>query len=242
MQVINKKDYVRRKIVYETLMIILGAILLASGFLGLAMGFIVNWMFFLLGIIMFLLGGIILINRLGEVAIWRAGLRGQMLVPKLLHSLSDDYVLINNVSLNGRNCDIDHVIVSSKCLFAIESKNYNGEIFGQGDEWGYIKRGRAGGFYRGHIGNPARQIKRSVWELKQTMDDELTRFGLDPTGLWIEPIVAFTNPNTVLKITDSPVTAIMLSELQSFVERFEPKTPIGKEMATAIISILKDEK
>ena len=241
MQVINKKDYVKRKIATESFKMVSSYLLIGAGFFVVAMGFVYHWLFVPVGSILFIFGGMILVNRSGEVSIWKAGLKGQQILPKALSSLSDDYILINNVSLKDRSCDIDHVIVGSKGLFAIESKHYNGEVFGQGDEWGYLKRGRAGGFYKGHIGNPAKQIKRNVWELKQRLDQILSSKGIDPAGVWVEPIVVFTNPKTILKITDSAVTAIKLDSLFNFIEKYEAKTPIGPELAKTIAEILRQE-
>ncbi len=242
MQVINKRDYVKRKIRSEQLKIGLGIVLIMAGFFGLALGFVAHFLFFGLGVILFVFGGMMLINRASEVSIWKAGLEGQMLLPKALMGLPDEYTLINNVSLKDKNCDIDHVIVSPKCIFAIESKHYNGEIYGQGDDWGYMKRGRAGGFYKGHIGNPAKQIKRSVWELKQRLDEELAKKGIDTSGLWVEPLVVFTNPTTTLKITDSSVKALLLKDLKEHIEKSECKTAISLNFAKAIVDVLKAEQ
>ena len=148
MQIINKSDYVKRKIKLEYLKIISGLLLVVAGFFGLALGFVLNWLFFIIGFLLFVFGGMILSNRTGEVSIWKAGFVGQQMVPKALSMLPNEFVLINNVSIKDKNCDIDHVLIGPKCLYAIESKNYNGEIYGQGDEWGYMKRGGAG-FYEG---------------------------------------------------------------------------------------------
>lgn len=241
MQVINKKDYVKRKIATESFKMVSSYVLIGAGFFVVAMGFVYHWLFVPVGSILFIFGGMILVNRSGEVSIWKAGLKGQQTLPKALQDLPDEYSLINNVSLKDRSCDIDHVIVCPKGLFAIESKHYNGEVFGQGDEWGYLKRGRAGGFYKGHIGNPAKQIKRNVWELKQRLDQILGQRGIDPSGVWIEPIVVFTNPNTILKITEPAITAIKLDSLYNFLVKYEAKTPIGPELAKTIAEILKQE-
>lgn len=241
MQVINKKDYVKRKITTESFKMVSSFILIGAGFFVVAMGFVFHWLFVPVGSILFIFGGMILVNRSGEVSIWKAGLKGQQILPKALHDLPDEYALINNVSLKDRSCDIDHVVVSPKGLFAIESKHYNGEVFGQGDEWGYLKRGRAGGFYKGHIGNPAKQIKRNVWELKQRLDQVLGLRGIDSSRVWIEPIVVFTNPSTILRISEPAITAIKLDALRDFIVKYEAKTPIGDEIAKVIVDILRQE-
>ncbi len=239
MLVINKKDYVKKRIFAESFKMVFATILIIAALTSISIGFTANRYFILVAIVLFLLGSIIFVNRSGEVAIWKSGHAGQAILPRMLEVLPDDYVMINNVSLPDKNCDIDHVLVGPRCIFAIESKHYNGEIYGQGDTWGYLKRGRAGGFYKGHIGNPARQIKRSVWELKQTLDDMLAKNGFDPNTLWIEPVVVFTNQNTTLKITDPSVTVLTASELKTHIEHFDCRTKIEPAAMQLVLETLK---
>lgn len=239
MLVINKKDYVKKRIFAESFKIVFATILIIAALLSIAIGFTGNRYFLVIAIGFFLLGSIIFVNRSGEVAIWKSGHAGQAILPRMLEVLPDEYVMINNVSLPDKNCDIDHVLVGPRCVFAIESKHYNGEIYGQGDNWGYLKRGRAGGFYKGHIGNPARQIKRSVWELKQSLDNVLSSKGYDPANLWIEPIVVFTNQNTTLKIADPSVTVLLAADLKTHVEQFDCKTKIEPSAMQLILDTLK---
>ena len=239
MLVINKKDYVRKRITTETAKIVFATFLIIAALACIAVGFTISRYFILLAIVLFMLGAMIFVNRSGEVAIWKSGHAGQAILPRMLEILPDEYVMINNVSLPDKNCDIDHVLVGPRCVFAIESKHYNGEIYGQGDTWGYLKRGRSGGFYKGHIGNPARQIKRSVWELKQMLDKLLTDHGFNADDLWVEPVVVFTNPNTVLKITEPSVTVLLATELKMHVEKFECKSELPPQAQQLILEALK---
>lgn len=245
MLVFNKRDFVKRKILTETMLVIVGVILLLMGLSALSIGIMYTdqptlaVFVLVLGAILFIFGGVLLMNRIGEIAIWRAGLAGQKIVPQTLKPLNDDYVLLNNVSLKGRNCDIDHIVVGKSGIYAIESKHYNGEIYGQGDEWSYLKRGRAGGFYRGHIGNPARQIKRSTWELKEALEEGV---GIGTDDFWIEPIVAFTHPNTTLRITDPPIIVIHAKDLTEFImKRDSEKDIIPTDIRTKVIELLKSQ-
>ena len=244
MIVINKRDFVKRKIVIESIWVTVGCLLLLMGLSGIAfgiasVGLVQPWVLIILGSLLFLFGGIVLMNRVGEIAIWKAGLAGQKVVPKTLEELSDEFVLMNNVTLKGRNCDIDHIVIGNSAIFAIESKHYNGEIYGQGEEWSYLKRGRAGGFYRGHIGNPARQIKRSTWELKEVIEEKLAE---SAGKLWIEPVVVFTHPNTVLRITDSPIEVFHSNDLSEFVtNRDTEKEKIPEDIKKQIVDLLKNQ-
>ncbi|HOO96768.1 MAG TPA: nuclease-related domain-containing protein [Caldisericia bacterium] len=242
MVIINKSDFVRKKIFVEILLIIAGIILIIFSLGAIAFGLSSSnpiWLIILSGMILYIFGGILLVNRASEISIWRAGLSGQKVVPEKLVGLSNDYILINNVSLKGRNCDIDHIIIGPDALFAIESKHYNGEIFGQGEEWSYLKRGRAGGFYRGHIGNPSRQIKRSTWELKEMIEEELEKKGYADSKVWIEPLVVFTHPKTALRITDSPIPAIHVNDLIAFLQDFKAKEELSEKVRQEIVELIK---
>jgi hypothetical protein len=245
MLVYNKRDFVKRKIVTETILVVVGAIFLLMGLSALSIGIMYTdqptlaVFILVLGAILFIFGGVLLMNRIGEIAIWRAGLAGQKIVPQTLKPLSNEYVLLNNISLKGRNCDIDHIVVGKAGIYTIESKHYNGEIYGQGDEWSYLKRGRAGGFYRGHIGNPARQIKRSTWELKEAIDEGLND---KAEGLWIEPIVVFTHPNTSLRITDPPISVILASDLNEYIEKQDKeKNAVPDKLRIKLIEFFKSQ-
>ena len=67
------------------------------------------------------------------------GKRGEKYIEGLLNQLPDDYYIINNaVFLAGEGTtQVDHVVVSKYGIFAIETKNYSGEIYGDDsrDEW-----------------------------------------------------------------------------------------------------------
>ncbi|MDE6548324.1 MAG: NERD domain-containing protein [Muribaculaceae bacterium] len=64
----------------------------------------------------------------------RSGKRGEKMVAKELGRLKKkDYIVINDLMLpssNGRTSQIDHVVVSSRGIFVIETKNHAGRISG----------------------------------------------------------------------------------------------------------------
>lgn len=58
---------------------------------------------------------------------------GERRVARLLSKLpKEDYKVINNllVNINGQTTQIDHVVVSEYRIFVIETKYYQGDIFG----------------------------------------------------------------------------------------------------------------
>lgn len=60
------------------------------------------------------------------------GQRGESIVASYLASLSDEYTTFNNVVLSHDNTttQIDHLVVSKYGVFAIETKNYRGILYG----------------------------------------------------------------------------------------------------------------
>mgnify|MGYP002623782244 CR=1 FL=1 len=60
------------------------------------------------------------------------GTRGEMAVAAILEQLPEEYHVFNDIYIHssGRSVQIDHVVISPYGIFSIETKNYNGWIFG----------------------------------------------------------------------------------------------------------------
>jgi hypothetical protein len=68
--------------------------------------------------------------------IYRGGWQGEKEVATLLSStLSDDYYLLNDLYLQDGGGDIDHIVLGPNGIFVLETKNWKGSIFCNGDEW-----------------------------------------------------------------------------------------------------------
>ena len=67
------------------------------------------------------------------------GKRGEMRVTAILSQLSDEYTILNDMVFRTEKgtTQIDHVVVSEYGIFAVETKNYRGEIYGDDNrkEW-----------------------------------------------------------------------------------------------------------
>lgn len=67
------------------------------------------------------------------------GVRGEKYVSDILSELPDEYIVLNDLVYNTERgtTQVDHVVVSKYGVFAIESKNYSGEIYGDDSrkEW-----------------------------------------------------------------------------------------------------------
>lgn len=60
------------------------------------------------------------------------GNRGEQRIASILKGLPEEYKVLNNIVLrnNQGTTQIDHIVVSKYAVFAIETKNYRGEIYG----------------------------------------------------------------------------------------------------------------
>ena len=109
------------------------------------------------------------------------GKRGEMRVSAILSQLSDEYTILNDLVFRTEKgtTQIDHVVVSKYGIFAIETKNYRGEIYGDDNrkEWTqlivtkvtYAKKWWKTYTYvtKSHFYNPVKQSVGHVFRIKE---------------------------------------------------------------------------
>jgi hypothetical protein len=59
---------------------------------------------------------------------WSKGKHGEILVAEALKSLSNNYVLLNDLILPDGKGNVDHLVIAPNGLFVIETKNYSGRV------------------------------------------------------------------------------------------------------------------
>ncbi len=97
--------------------------------------------------------------------------QGEQAIRELLSEnfATDEFHLLNNITLSYKNSttQIDHVLVSTRGIFVIETKHYSGWIFGnkKSKNWTQV-------LYRKkfQLQNPLRQNYKHVMALKQLLD------------------------------------------------------------------------
>ncbi|MDE6741493.1 MAG: NERD domain-containing protein [Muribaculaceae bacterium] len=111
----------------------------------------------------------------------RSGRRGEKAVAKELGRLKKkDYIVINDLLLptaNGKTSQVDHVVVSTRGIFVIETKNHAGRISGseQAQYWQQHLSSQSRGFYnpvlqnRSHLRAVRRHLPKLDAELFSTM-------------------------------------------------------------------------
>lgn len=134
---------------------------------------------------------------------------GEARVHNILTRLSDDYVIFDDVVLktDRGTTQIDHIVVSKYGLFAIETKNYRGEIYGDDSrkEWTqiiatdvtYLKKWYKTYTYitKNHFYNPVKQAITHAIEIKKTLSDW--------PYLKVIPIVVFAGEASLNNVTSN---------------------------------------
>ena len=159
--------------------------------------------------------GIILIVLVVAFIVWQAirntpehtGKEGELRVHNILAQLPEDYTILDDVMLKtGKGTtQIDHVVVSRYGVFAIETKNYRGDIYGNDDrqQWTqvivtdvtYMKKWYKTYTYvtKNRFYNPVKQSVSHANAIKRTL------------GAWsnlkVVPIVVFAGSAVLKNVT-----------------------------------------
>lgn len=162
-----------------------------------------------------------------------AGKEGELQAKKLLnHYLNENDLLLNNVniSIHGRNTELDYVVINNNGVFIFEVKNFSGKLVGNEDDqyWNKYKISRGNKEYIKEIRNPIKQLKREIYLLKEY----LKYYGVD---LWIEGYVLFVNMNSPV---ESEYTVNDKSEIDDILH-LRRNQVLTKNQIEKIISILK---
>ncbi len=163
----------------------------------------------------------------GKFVKYRKGVEGEMEVERVLKTLSDSYVVINNVRLPKGAGNIDHVVIGPTGVFAIETKNIRGHFVCEGEEWFKVKNGRIR-----RVRSFSRQAKRNALALR----DFLRRHGCDQ---FVHGVVVLTNENCRVDLINPSVPVIEIGRLKDFIEKAKDRVP--KRRIYEIVGILVSE-
>ena len=137
----------------------------------------------------------------------RKGKVGELQVHKILTQLPEEYKLLDDVVLKTTHgtTQIDHIVVSKYGVFAIETKNYRGEIYGNDNsqEWTqiivttvrYKKKWYKPYTYvtKNHFYNPVKQSVSHSYAIKKILSDW--------PNLNVVPIVVFAGSAVLKDVT-----------------------------------------
>jgi len=134
-----------------------------------------------------------LLSKLGlggiELPEKRAGRLGESFANTVIQEiLHDDDVMLTNVKImaEGKQAELDDLIINKRGVFIIEVKNYSGELFGEEeeDDWIKTKMTPGGSLYQKTVRNPIRQVKRQIHVLSRFLKE-------NNVHVWIDGYVFF---------------------------------------------------
>lgn len=159
------------------------------------------------------------------------GKNGENKVKHILEELSSGYIVINDLMIEtniGTN-QIDHVVVCSKGIFIIETKNYTGDIYGKEDEK-YWTQHLTYNNVKNKFYNPIWQNNGHISAVKYKLNGIIS--------CDIVSIVCFDERCTLKKIK-SNVPVIYFGELKKYIKSYKTDNKLTKKQVEEISVILK---
>ncbi len=129
-----------------------------------------------------------------ESASERAGRHGEEIAAEMIGQVlrEGDYLLTNiEITYDGKQAEMDCVIVNKFGVFIFEVKNYSGQLVGDENdyEWQKIKITDSGNMYTKQVKNPIRQLKRQVYLLAHYFQHYRIK-------VWVEGYVILLHQNS----------------------------------------------
>jgi hypothetical protein len=158
----------------------------------------------------------------------RNGRLGERLVTHRLHSLSDDYWLVNDVMLPRGRGNVDHVLIGPCGVIVIETKRLAGRIRCDGDEWFVNGRRR-------------RSISRQVNIGATAVRYYLAEYHPDLTSTalrWVESIIVFTHPTCRFEVNGAQTVVVRYSQLLEAVLELAKKHNLSPVVASRLAESL----
>jgi hypothetical protein len=217
----NGKTYTEHMVSNYNNGIIVGAVMGLIGLSGWFLGY--NFLFILV-----FLGSLLSILSYNKNKSWVKCAQGEHVVSKYFNELSRDYIILNDMTLPGLYGNIDHIVVGSTGIFAIET-NFGGSYTIDGDQWLY-----GSGFNtKEAYGNPGEQIKANTRAMLKFLSSE----GLTSLKRSNFAVVAFINPNLTIKNKPKHYDVMHPSNLQNFI--LSRKSKIPEENVMGAVRALK---
>jgi hypothetical protein len=140
---------------------------------------------------------------------WHVGKRGELAVTECLRSLSDDYVVLNDLTFPNGNGNVDHLVIGPNGIFVLETKNYAGLVKCRGDEW-YVNGRR--------VKSLSRQAKSNAMTVRSNLVEV---FWDHATKLpFVVAVLVFVNPRGGLHLNTPAIPVLRSRELADFIHNY----------------------
>ena len=153
----------------------------------------------------------------GRSNIWHLGSAGESIVAGHLEGLGRHHRVLHDIKIPGAWGNIDHIVLGRNGVFALETKNHNGRIECNGDEWVQIK-----GTYRKYAGslrNPSRQAKGNARSLREFIEQNRGKVFSHSRPVWVNAVLVFANEEADLHLHKPTVHVMRPHELCDFIRR-----------------------
>ena len=190
------------------------------------------------------ISGIILISAFGSKASsLKYGIKGERDTAALIERLPDGYYGIQNatVCFEGKQSEIDMIVVGPSGVFIVESKSRNGQITGDYDAryWTQHKVGRGGTPYSSDFYSPVKQVGTHVYRLAHFLRSR----GM---GVNIEGAVYMSSDNSEVFLSGTPGRIPVFTNTPDGIDRLykfilSGKANLSRQSIGAICNILLKE-
>ena len=162
---------------------------------------------------------------------WRnrvIGKRGEEAVAHVLKALSNDYALLNDLTLPSSRGNVDHLLIGPNGLFAIETKNYSGTVKCDGDRWFVGRRA---------INSLSKQAKRNSMAIRANLASLHAEKGVRTP--YVNALLVFVNKSTKVKLFNPTIPVLRLDELVAYIRNFNAGPTISNNQKHAIVRHLQ---
>lgn len=171
-----------------------------------------------------------------ESASKRAGKHGEKIAAEIISKVlrEDDYLLTNiEITYDGRQAEMDCIVVNRFGVFIFEVKNYSGQLVGDEDdyEWQKIKITDSGNMYSKQVKNPIRQLKRQIYLLAHYLQSHRIK-------IWVEGYVILIHQNSPV---DSEYIISSLSDIDRAIHTRGKNHLYSKEIKQIITRLQREE-
>jgi hypothetical protein len=158
---------------------------------------------------------------------WFLGRKRESRVTEILRSLSDDYVILNDVVVPDSKGTVDHVLIGPSGVFVIETKNYSGFVKCTEDLWCVN-------------GRPIRSLSKQAQRNSMAVRGCIASLFPAPQKKipYVVPLLVFVG-STKLKLLKPTVCVLRLNELVGFIRDRKSNRVISAGEKRAIVHHLQ---
>lgn len=173
-------------------------------------------------------------GRIFEPPERKAGRRGEKIATHVIQQVlrEDDYLFTNiSISYDGKDTELDNVVVNKYGVFIIEVKSYKGRLYGNEEdyEWKKYKDDGYGNTFEKDVKNPIRQVKRQIYILAKYLE----YYG---AKVWIEGYALLIQGNSPV---DSQYVLSNVSEIDAAIHTFG-RNRLNGQMIQTVMKLLSN--